>query len=294
MSIPSLTGVIVIAILAYLGTQVFHTPGIKLVAFFYIFMRFAQSVSESIQIISFFKLSLEGLKKLYQWSIKQDPSIPSNYSAFPSNEKQIKISAKNIGFSYEEKTIFKDVNLDITTGDILLIKGKSGSGKSTLLNVLAGMYKPTEGQIFYNDAAGAPANIAELIGYVGPDPYLVHGTIKENLMYGLNQKRDESQLINCLNKSHMLEIVNALPLKMETVLSDAAELSTGQKQRLSIARALLRNPKILILDEATSNLDSTTEKQIIANIQELSRDLIILVISHHDSFDSIATQKLSM
>lgn len=163
MSVPSLTGIIVVAILAYLGTQVFGTPGVALVAFFYIFMRFAQAVSECMQMLSYIRLNFDGFKTLYQWSVKQDKSVPSNYSNSPSHEKQIKISARNVEFNYGEKSIFKNVNLDITTGDILLIKGKSGSGKSTLLNVLAGMYKPSEGQIFYNDAAGAPAILLNLL-----------------------------------------------------------------------------------------------------------------------------------
>lgn len=285
---PIASGVTIIAILTLVSRSYFDTSGIKLMAFFYVFIRFAQSMSETFNITSYMRVNFESFKKLYEWSIKKDIKIPENYR---DNEKElISIRGSNLAFSYDNESVFNEVNFDLKLGDIFLIKGESGSGKSTLLNLILGLYKGTTGDVFYNDKAGVPKNIADFIGYVGPTPYIITGTIRENLFYGLDKERSEDEILSAIKFSSL----DSMNLGLDSYLSDNTELSTGQKQRLSIARAILRSPKLLILDEATSNLDSVTENKIIDNLMSIHKDIITIVVSHRDSFDHVATKRLDM
>jgi ABC-type multidrug transport system fused ATPase/permease subunit len=295
-SFPVLSGVFIIATLTLIGAEYFHTPGIKLMTFFYVFVRFAQAMSDSLKITSQIRLNFESFKRLYQWSIKEDDGIKSNYNDFKLNYQDFKnIEAKNLTFSYPEgEKVIDNLQFKLVPSDIYLIKGESGSGKSTLLNLILGLYSPTSGKIFYDDIEGVPKNFSELIGYVGPEPYMIPGTIKENMFYGLNEHKSDEEIWSALKLAHLDDTISKLPLKLEEPLSDKTELSTGQKQRLSIARALLRNPKILVLDEATSNLDPITEDNIVQNIKELSNDKVTIVVSHRDSFDKVATKTLEL
>ena len=295
-SYPLLSGIFIISFLTLIGSQYFHTPGIKLMTFFYVFIRFSQALSNTFRISSKVRLNFESFKKLYRWSIIKDNEIPTNFSneSVPASS-EVTLKAENLGFKYDDSFTFKDINLTLKANDILLIKGESGSGKSTLLNVLVGLYKPQLGKVSFNDIEQLPKNISDFIGYVGPNPYIIPGSIKENLSYGFEGTNTDDEYWKALDLAQVKGTIENLPNKLDEILTDTAQLSTGQQQRLSIARALLRNPKILILDEATSNLDPDTENTIVNKILELANNgLIVIVVSHRDSFDKVSSQLIKM
>src|SRR5690606_38240266 len=153
----------------------------------------------------------------------------------------------------------------VNTGETIAFVGPSGSGKSTLVKLLVGLYKPVEGAILFNKFASTEIRYNELrrqIGFVTQDTQLFAGTIKENLLFVKGDATDE-EIINALNKASCTTLLARSEKGIDTLLGEAGlKLSGGEKQRISIARALLRNPRLLIFDEATSALDSLTEEDI--------------------------------
>jgi ABC-type bacteriocin/lantibiotic exporter with double-glycine peptidase domain len=186
------------------------------------------------------------------------------------------------------------LDFQVVPGDLLLIKGPSGSGKSTLLMNLLGLVSPTEGEVLIN---GTPAHkvrgsLSEAIGYVGPEPYMIQGSLKENLLFGHLHPDSvgEEQLKEALRIAELSDLAVDLNRKF----AEQTPLSTGQKQRIAIARALVRKPRVLILDEATANLDLPTESKIIQALSGYFSECLTVVISHRASFDSRATRIVAL
>jgi ATP-binding cassette subfamily B protein len=142
----------------------------------------------------------------------------------------------------------------------------------------------------------ASKKVAASFGYVGPDPFFIPGTIRENLLYGLppSSQASDAELWNCLKQAHVDEEVRRLQKGLDEHIYEWAQLSTGQRQRIAIARALLRKPSLLVLDEATANVDENTENRLVGLIQEIRNSKTILIVSHKHAFDSIATQTLNL
>jgi len=184
-------------------------------------------------------------------------------------------------------SIFTDFSLRVSSGGHLGILGTSGSGKTTLLNLMLGILSPHVGHV---KIAGVSADTVFKartiqIGYVGPDPLLLAGTVRENLTYGLDEQPKEQVLWQILQNVRLLERIQSLPNQLDTQLNEHADtLSAGQKQRLSLARALLSKPKLLILDEASSNLDENTEREIAEIISELKGQVTTVIVSHRRAF----------
>lgn len=170
-------------------------------------------------------------------------------------------------------------------GETIAFVGPSGAGKSTLVKLLVGLYRPQEGKIFYNGVDGDDLNFEELrtqIGFVTQDTQLFAGTIKENLIFVYPQATDE-QVLEALHKASCDSLLQRAEKGIETVIGEGGlKLSGGEKQRLSIARALLRQPHLLIFDEATSALDSITEEEITNTIRSISKEKeqITVMIAH--------------
>lgn len=178
-----------------------------------------------------------------------------------------------------------DIEFSAKSGETIAFVGPSGSGKTTLMKLLVGLYRPQEGKILYNGIDENSINFDDLrnqIGFVTQDTQLFSGTIKENLLFVYPQATDED-LTDVLNKASCQRLLSRAEKGLDTMIGEGGlKLSGGEKQRLSIARALLRKPKLLIFDEATSSLDSLTEEDITNTIKEISslRNQITILIAH--------------
>lgn len=177
------------------------------------------------------------------------------------------------------------ISFSVRKGETIAFVGPSGSGKSTLMKLLVGLYRPKEGKILYNGIDETEINFNDLrnqIGFVTQDTQLFAGTIRENLLF-VNPNADEQQLLDVLEKSSCTALLSRAEKGIDTVIGEGGlKLSGGEKQRLSIARALLRHPRLLIFDEATSALDSLTEEEISNTIKSISArgDQITILIAH--------------
>jgi ATP-binding cassette subfamily B protein len=194
---------------------------------------------------------------------------------------------RNVGFKHQtamHKAI-DDISFKAHTGETIAFVGPSGSGKSTLMKLLVGLYRPQEGAVLYNgiDENGIDFNdLRAQIGFVTQDTQLFSGTIRENLLF-VNPGAAEDALQDVLKKASVHTLLARAEKGIDTVIGEGGlKLSGGEKQRLSIARALIRKPRLLIFDEATSALDSITEEEINKTIRNISslNDQITILIAH--------------
>ncbi|EHK2440410.1 peptidase domain-containing ABC transporter [Clostridium perfringens] len=195
-----------------------------------------------------------------------------------------KIEFKNVDFRYgTRQLILKNINLTFNQGERIALVGESGSGKTTLVKLLLNFYQCENGEITINDYNLIDINLESLrdkIAYISQETFLFNGTIIENLMLG-NPYLTYEEIIDACKRAQIHDFINSLPLRYNTLVEESgANFSGGQKQRLAIARAILKNPEILIMDEATSNLDSITEKAIEKTIREFSEGITTIIIAH--------------
>ncbi len=194
------------------------------------------------------------------------------------------IEFKNLDFRYGTRgLILKNINLKIKQGERIALVGESGSGKTTLAKLLMNFYQCEKGELTINGYNIKDINVESLrdkIAYISQETFLFNGTIIENLSLG-NPYLTYEEIIEACKKAQIHDFINELPLRYNTLVEEnGANFSGGQKQRLSIARAILLKPEILIMDEATSNLDSITEKAIENTIHDFSKDITTILIAH--------------
>lgn len=177
------------------------------------------------------------------------------------------------------------ISFAVKRGDTIAFVGPSGSGKSTLVKLLVGLYTPVSGDIYFNDIPSSAIRYNEMrrqIGFVTQETQLFYGTIRDNLLF-VKPDATETEMIDALHKASCEKLIERSGRGLDTMLGEGGmKLSGGEKQRIAIARALLRHPRLLIFDEATSALDSLTEEAITATIRDIShqRDPIIIMIAH--------------
>jgi len=197
------------------------------------------------------------------------------------------IRFNNVVFRHKTATTnaIDDISFQVQKGETIAFVGPSGSGKSTLVKLLVGLYKPIKGEIYFNEHSAFAIRYNELrrqIGFVTQDTQLFAGTIKENLLFVKADAADD-EMLDALHKAACEKLLNNSPKGIDTVLGEGGmKLSGGEKQRISIARALLRHPRLLIFDEATSSLDSLTEEDITNTIRNFSenKEQITILIAH--------------
>ncbi len=195
------------------------------------------------------------------------------------------IQFDHVSFSYlEGVSTVKDISFTVEKGNIVALVGQSGSGKTTLINLLMRFYEPYSGEISIDGVNINEFTLKSLrskMALVSQETYLFNTSLRANLTYGLEYVPDDLALIEVLKKAKLYDYVQKLPEGLETTVGDrGVKLSGGEKQRVSIARAMLKNAEILILDEATSSLDSETEKLIQEALNELIKDKTVIVIAH--------------
>jgi ATP-binding cassette, subfamily B, bacterial len=194
---------------------------------------------------------------------------------------------ENVSFKHQtaQYKALDGISFDVKKGETIAFVGPSGAGKSTLVKLLVGLYRPQEGDIYYNGIRSADIDFDELraqMGFVTQDTQLFAGTIKENLLF-VAPNATEEDLLDVMRKASCSYLLSRAENGLDTMIGEGGlKLSGGEKQRLSIARSLLRHPHLLIFDEATSSLDSITEEEITSTIKKISgeREQITVLIAH--------------
>ncbi len=251
--------------------------------FIYSFFIFGplQSLGDIINTYREAEVSLENFKAILEIPIESKPKTPESIGSIKTLE------FKDVGFKHQSssKNALTDISFSVKTGETIAFVGPSGAGKTTLVKLLVGLYPPKEGSIFYNGYNGNKIDFDELrerIGFVTQDTQLFSGTIKENLLF-VNPTASDEECYEVLEKSSAHNLLARADKGLNTLIGEGGvKVSGGEKQRLSIARALLRRPDILIFDEATSALDSLTEEEISKTVREISssKDLMTILIAH--------------
>lgn len=224
------------------------------------------------------------LNNFHNLMIKEPELEPANPRALHNIET---LSFKGVSFKHRTAThkAINNISFDANIGETVAFVGPSGSGKSTLMKLLVGLYRPLEGKIMYNNLDETEIHFDDLrkqIGFVTQDTNLFSGTIRENLMF-VNPAASEETLNDVLVKASCTGLLSRAEKGLDTMIGEGGlKLSGGEKQRISIARALLRKPHLLIFDEATSALDSITEEEITNTIRDISsaKEQITILIAH--------------
>ena len=259
------------------------TAGEVITLTFYSFFIFGP-LQEIGNIILSYREAEASLNNFHTLMNKAPETIPVNPKSLGTINE---LAFKAVSFKHNTAThkAIDKITFDVTLGETIAFVGPSGSGKSTLMKLLVGLYRPQEGKIEYNGLDETEINFDDLrkqIGFVTQDTNLFSGTIKENLLF-VNPAATDEDLNDVLEKASCTNLVHRAEKGLDTMIGEGGlKLSGGEKQRLSIARALLRKPQLLIFDEATSALDSLTEEEITNTIKEISadREQISILIAH--------------
>ena len=245
--------------------------------------RFTQPIAQTAQIANVMQSAVAAAERVFEILDEQEQI------ADPVNAKVLKdtkgaVTFEHVKFGYDkDKTIIKDMNLKVAPGDTIAIVGPTGAGKTTLINLLMRFYEIDKGKITVDGIDTTELSRNELrkeFGMVLQDTWLFNGTIRENIAYG-NADATEEDIVRCAKMAHADHFIRTLPNGYDTVLNeDATNISQGQRQLLTIARALLADPKILILDEATSSVDTRTEAYIQNAMIALMEGRTNFVIAH--------------
>ncbi|MDN3674499.1 ABC transporter ATP-binding protein [Flavobacterium branchiarum] len=226
------------------------------------------------------KVSMENFKTLLSAPKEFRPKNPKHVGPIRS------LLFSNVSFQHKTAKFkaVEDINFDIKQGQTVAFVGPSGSGKTTLVKLLVGLYTPAQGKILYNDIDSTEIDLLDLrkqLGFVTQDAQLFSGTIRENLLFVRPSATDED-LYDALKRASCEKLLQRAEDGLNTTIGEGGiKVSGGEKQRLSIARAILRNPNLLIFDEATSALDSITEEEINTTIRNISdKNRITVLIAH--------------
>lgn len=259
------------------------TPGQYLTLSFYQFFIFGplQELGNIILVYREAEVSLNNLQTLFEKPVEPKPKHPDPL------HKINQLRFENVSFRHQTATkpALEDISFEVNLGETVAFVGPSGSGKTTLVKLLVGLYHPNIGHVFYNNQADNEVDFDELrlqIGFVTQDTQLFSGTIKENLLF-VNPKAADEEINEVLLKAAARNLLARAEDGINTMIGEGGlKLSGGEKQRLSIARALLRKPRLMIFDEATSALDSLTEEEISNTIRNITqaREHITVMIAH--------------
>ena len=251
--------------------------------FIYSFFIFGplQELGNIINIYRETEVSLENFKGILNTPKEKKPANPEKLGRIDN------LRFDSVSFKHQSanRNALENISFETNTGETIAFVGPSGSGKTTLVKLLVGLYHPSSGEVLYNNISGTEINLDELrekIGFVTQDTQLFSGTIRENLLFVRPDATDED-CMRVLHKAACQNLLARADKGLDTVIGEGGvKVSGGEKQRLSIARALLRQPNILVFDEATSSLDSITEEEITETIRDVSviSDHITILIAH--------------
>ena len=228
------------------------------------------------------KISLERLNDIH--SLEDEEPAYKQFNHYLPRDHAIQI--KNLSFTYAgagNEPVLKDINLTIPAGKVTAIVGMSGSGKTTLVKLLLRFYENYKGDIYLGNAnikTISPKFWRSVSGAVMQDSFIFNDNIRKNITVN-NDRIDEQRLIEACKTANILSFIETLPLGFYTKLgAEGNGISGGQKQRLSIARAVYKNPEFLFFDEATNSLDANNEKVILENMQQFFKNRTVVVVAH--------------
>lgn len=273
----------IIFIMLYLIYIQHITVGEFFSLFLYSFFIFGplQSLGEIINTYREAEVSLSNFENLLKMPIEIKPESPVKIESIKTLE------FNNVSFQHQSASMraIDQISFNVKMGETIAFVGPSGSGKTTLVKLLVGLYYPQQGNILYNGNSGDKIDFDQIrkkIGFVTQDTQLFSGTIKENLLF-VNPGATDEECLEVLHKAACQNLLDRADKGLDTVIGEGGvKVSGGEKQRLSIARALLRQPDLLVFDEATSALDSLTEEEITNTIRNISssKELITILIAH--------------
>ena len=253
-----------------------------LVAFIAYIGRFYGRLDTMSRIVSHTQKAAAGAKRIFD-ILDHSSSVPEPTNPVPVASAPGTITLRDVGFRYGSRRILKGINLEIRQGEMIGLVGHSGSGKSTLVNLICRFYDVTDGAITVDGVDLRRFSVADYrrhIGLVLQEPFLFHGTIAENIAYG-KPDATRAEIIGAARAAHAHEFILRLRHGYDSIVGERGQgLSGGERQRISIARALLINPHILMLDEATSSVDTATEKEIQKALDNLVQGRTTIAIAH--------------
>jgi ABC-type multidrug transport system fused ATPase/permease subunit len=327
-AIMPVLGVVILASMVVAHFRLFETPPSDFIAFLYLFVRLEQRLGNGSNLLGGlftyrpqFEESLGLVMSLEpreldaafeaerHFSLRspgraQIPPLGQDSTTPPATrrekpDKPPHIRCEGITFSWPGRTepVISNLFLDIPAGSQVGIVGPNGVGKSTLLGILLGIYAPTRGRLAIDGRHGAEyfERYSDAIAYVGPEPYLIQGSILDNLTYGLHETPNEDSVRQALRTVHLDAFVDTLPGGTGYIIrEDGHGLSSGQKQRLTIARAFLRQPSLLVLDEPSANLDESTEAAVLETLGALKGHCTVVIVSHRQGILRDVDQTLEM
>lgn len=290
-------GILIVIVIVQLSYN--FTSGGQFLAFLYLFVRFAQYIGQlaraggvTLSYLPSCKIGIEIFARIED-SLVNNPhqTLAGNVPVCsPATIAQApEIVFRNVSFQYPGSTspVIQEFDLKIAAGEHLGIVGQSGAGKTTILGMLLGVLNPSNGDV---SIAGMPpqqffANANQIVGYVGPEAFLLKGTVRDNLCYGLTKSASDKECWESLDQACLGDVIRKNASGLEYFINENGDgLSAGQKQRLSLARALLRKPKLLVLDEASANVDAATENELALVIAGLRGNTTCLIVSHRPGF----------
>ena len=245
--------------------------------------QFTQPISQTANTLNLIQGAVAAAERVFEILDEKEESLDTNNNVKLKNVKGA-VVCDNVNFGYEDNpNLIKNWSLDVKPGQMVAIVGKTGAGKTTIVNLLMRFYEIDSGKITIDGVSTKDMtrdDLRALFSMVLQDTWLFNGTIKENLKYAKNDATDD-ELENAAKLAHAHHFIKALPGGYNFVLNeDASNISQGEKQLLTIARAILANSPILILDEATSNVDTRTEEIIQKAMNKLMEGRTSFVIAH--------------
>lgn len=251
---------------------------------YFLYINFlTQPINRILNMMEQLQQGISGFEKFH--SIMQvEPHIKSGEHALLLDNPQGEIEFKNVSFQYgEEEQVLKNFNLKIKKGATVALIGETGVGKTTISKLIPRFYDVQEGSILVDNHDVKDYDVYSLrraIGHVQQDVFIFYGSMKDNILYGKPEASDEEVML-AAKQANIHDFIMSLPERYDSMVGEKGiKLSGGQKQRISIARLFLKNPAILILDEATSSLDNITEKMIQDALDGLAKDKTTIVIAH--------------
>ena len=278
--ITNLTYLLIVLVGGYLSIEYAMDLGI-IVIFINYSKKFTRPINQIGQLFGQIQTSLVSCERVFE-VIDHKEEIDEGYSSFENHDGSISIEHINFGYKKDE-LVLKDFSLNINKGEKIALVGATGSGKTTIVNLLMRFYEPNDGiiKVFGKDIREvSKKELRDRIAIVLQDTVLFNDTIKNNVKYADHTKSDE-EVIDACKTSYADYFINHTENGYETILKEQGNnISSGQKQLLAIARVILKDPEILILDDATSNVDTRTEKNIQDAMIELMKDRTSIIIAH--------------